>query len=293
VSEYPRQPGWPAQPPRYSGGTGGQAGSGQTGYEQTEYGQSGYGQRDYGQGGYPQPGNGQSRYGRRAPRRRRRGRRGLIALFITLVVLVAAFVVGVQIARTYAQNTIAARLQSSSGLSAKPSVTIEGWPFLTQVAAHDIRIIKISARDVQADKLNISSINATATGVHPDSSFNSATIDNINGTALITFASVAEATGAQGVTITADPAAGPNSATVSAGPLSATAQIEQTGPSQLTIKIQSLNGVAGALLGALGSLPDYTINVPPLPAGLQVRGVSVTDQGIVVALSAHDTTLSQ
>jgi LmeA-like phospholipid-binding len=286
VSEYQRQrqPGWPTQPSRYSGGAGGQDGSGQAGYDPADYGQP-----DYGQGGYRQPGSGQTGYGRRAPRRRRR-RRGLIALVITLVVLAVAFVIGDQIARSYAQNTIAARLQSSSGLSAKPSVTIEGWPFLTQVAAHDIRTIKISARDVQTDKLDISSINATATGVHPDSSFNSATIDNISGTALITFASLENAAGAQGITVTADPAAGPNAATVSAGPLSATAQIVQTGPSKLTIKIDKLNGIAGALIGLL---PDYTINVPPLPAGLQVRGVSVTDQGIVVALSAHDTTLSQ
>jgi LmeA-like phospholipid-binding len=284
VSDYPRQrqPAWPAQPPRHSGRPGGQADNGQPGYEQADYGQPGYRQG-------PQARDGQSGY-RPSARRRRRRRRGLIALVSTLVVLAVLFVIGDQIARTYAQNMIAAKLQSSSGLSAKPSVTIEGFPFLTQVAAHDIGTIKISARDVRADKLDISSINATATGVHPDSSFNSATIDNISGTALITFASVVDAAGAQGVTVTADPSAGPNSATVSAGPLSATAQIVQTGPSMLTIKMQSVNGIAGALIG---SLPDYTITVPPLPAGLQVHGVSVTDQGIVVDVSAHDTTLSQ
>ena len=318
MSEYPRQPqrrgGWPAQPPRYSS-PGGQRGGGQPEYGQSGYGQGGYSQGGnwpdggygratagdpqdrYGQGGDSRDGYGRASYrqggygarGARGPRRRRRGR-GWIALLITLVVLVVLFVVGDQIARTYAQNSIAARLESSSRLSTKPSVTIQGFPFLTQVAAHDIRTIDISASNVQTDKLDISSIKAIATGVHPSSSFNSATIDNISGTALITFASLVNAAGAQGVTVTADPAAGPNSATVSAGPLSATAQIVQTGPNKLTIKMESLNGIAGALIG---SLPNYTITVPPLPAGLQVRGVSVTDQGIVVAVSAHDTTLSQ
>ena len=38
----------------------------------------------------------------------------------------------------------------SSGLSAKPSVNIEGWPFLTQVAAHDVKAIDISANNVTA-----------------------------------------------------------------------------------------------------------------------------------------------
>ena len=282
MSEYPRQPqrqgGWPTQPPRYS------SPDGQPGDGQPEYGR-----RAFGQDGYRRDGYRQSGYGARGPRRRRR-RRGWIALVITLVVLAVLFVVGDQFARTYAQNAIAAKLESSSGLSAKPSVTILGFPFLTQVAAHDIRTIDISASNVQTDKLDFSSIKATATGVHPDSSFNSATIDNISGTALITFASLVNAAGAQGVTVTADPAAGPNPATVSVGPLSATAQILQTGPNKLTITMQNLNGIAGALIG---SLPGYTITVPPLPAGLQVRGVSVTSQGIVVDVSAHDTTLSQ
>jgi cytoskeletal protein RodZ len=287
MSEYPNRPrsqgGWPTQPPSYSSPDG-QPGSGPVagGYQQGEYGQG-----SFGQSGDSRRSSGPGR----PPRRRRRGR-GWIALLSTLVVLAVLFVIADQAAKAYAQNMIASKFQSSSGLSTKPSVTIEGFPFLTQVAAHDIRTVDLSASNVQSNKLDISSIKATATGVHINSSFNGATIDHISGTALITFASLASATGASGVTITADPSAGRNAATVSVGPVSGTAQITQTGPNRLTVKIDSLGGIAG-LLGSLGSLPDYTIQVPKLPAGLQVSGVSVTSQGVNVDVSAHNTTLSQ
>ena len=52
-----------------------------------------------------------------------------------------------------------------------------------------------------AGKFDISSVKAKATGVHLNSSFSGATIDQINGTALITFASLEQGLGIQGVAI--------------------------------------------------------------------------------------------
>ena len=266
MSEYPDQPrtqgGWPTQPPQY------------TGYEQDRHQPDGYGL------GYEPP----------PPRRRRRRRRGWIALLCTLIVLAVLFVIADQVAKAYAQNMIASRIQTSGNLTEKPSVSIEGFPFLTQLAARDIRTVHISASNVQENKIEITSIKATATGVHLDSGFNSATIDHITGTAFISFASLESAAGVQGATISADPAAGPNAVSVAVGPLSATAQIVQTGPNEITVKMGGLGGIAAALIGAL---PGYTIHVPTLPAGLQVQGVTVVSQGIAINAAAQNTTLSQ
>jgi hypothetical protein len=260
VSVYPNQSpaqnGWPEQPPQYTT------------------------RRD---GPWQGPTSRQP-----APRRRRRGR-GWIALFVTLIVLAVLFVVADRVARTYAQNMIASKIQSD-GFPARPSVTIEGFPFLTQVAARDIRTIDMSASNVTEGKLDISSVNATATGVHINSSFNGATIDHITGTALITFPSLVNAAGAQGITISADPSAGPNAATVSAGPLSATAQVVRSGADQFSLRMEGLSGIPASVIG---SLPNYTFNVPKLPAGLQVQSVSVTQQGVRINIAAQDTTLSQ
>jgi hypothetical protein len=314
VSEYPKQPlprdGWPEQPPlqsnpdtpdgptaAYGVNAFGQASYDQASYNQGSYNQGGVLQNGYGQagqyGGQAGPaGAGYSDYGQRAPRRMRRRRRGRgwIGLLVTLIVLVVAFVIADQYARSYAQNMIAAKFQTSAGMATKPSVTIEGFPFLTQVASHDIRTVDINASDVPADKIHLTSVKAKATGVHLNSSFTGATIDHISGTALVTFATLVNAAGAQGVTVSADPADGPNAAHVSAGPFTATASIRQTGPNQITVKMDSLAGIAASFIG---QLPDYTFIVPRLPAGLQLQGVSVTSEGILIAVAAQHTTLSQ
>lgn len=268
VSENPydwrsQQGGWPEQPPQYSRG---QRAPGY-GYEQGSW-----------EGGYPS----------RPPRRRRRGCGCGTALLVTLVVLAVAFVIIDQVARHYAQNRIASQIVSS-GFPVKPDVSIKGWPFLTQVLGHEIGQIDLSASNVRESTLDITSIKATATGVHLSSGYNSATIDTINGTGLITFSSLVAATGASGVTISADPSGGPNTAKISAGPLSGTASVTQSGPSSISVRAQSLNGIPGSALGQLG---DYNINVPHLPAGLTVSGVSVQNQGVSIRISAHDTTLS-
>jgi LmeA-like phospholipid-binding len=279
VDVYPNQPrsqgGWPDQPPQYS--------------ERPGEDEAGSGSAPYGSGA---PGT--QRQGGRPLRPRRRRGRGWIALLVVLVVLAVLFVIGDQVAKAYAQNTIASKIQSSSGMSAKPSVTIEGFPFLTQVAAHDVRVIDLSANNVPAGKFDISSVKAKATGVHLNSSFSGATIDQINGTALITFASLEQGLGVQGVaTISADPADGPNAVKLSAGAIgSVTGKVEQTAPDQVMIQMGSLSGLASLLNGAV-PVQTQTITIPKLPMGLVVHSVSVTSQGIVATASAQHTTLTQ
>ena len=274
VDVYPNQPrsqgGWPDQPPQYSE---------RPGDDEARFGPGASGAER--QGARPFP-----------PRRRRR--RGWIALLVVLVVLAVLFVIGDQVAKAYAQNTVASKIQSSSGMASKPSVTIEGFPFLTQIAQHDVRVIDVSANNVPAGKFDISSIKAKATGVHLNSSFSGATIDQINGTALITFASLEQGLGVQGVaTITADPADGPNAVKLSAGAIgSVTGKVELTSPNEVTIQMGSLSGLASLLNGAI-PLQTQTIQIPKLPMGLVVRSVSVTSQGVVATASAQDTTLTQ
>lgn len=279
VNVYPNQPPpqnrWPAQPPQYTEGRRDRPG--------------------YDQGGllYDPDGSGDPR---RLPRygRPRRRRRGWWILLITLAVLAGLAVVADQVARSYAQNAIASNIQKSSGMSVKPSVSIEGFPFLTQLAARDLRVIDISATNVPAGKVTVTSIKAKATGVHLSSGFNSATVDQINGTAFITFASLNKAFGLHGVaSISADPADGPNAVKITAGSIgSITGKVEVTGPNQVTVRMGSLSGLA-SLFGGAVSVPNQTFQIPKLPAGLVVRSISVTDQGIVGTASAQHTTLSQ
>lgn len=301
VSDYqPRQGGWPAQPPRSSGGQD-PDGYGQPTYGQPQYGQPGYGQPQYGQQGFGQQGRPGYGPGGRAARPRRR-RRGWIVLTVIVVLLLVILGIADQAARAVAENQVAQKIETS-GLHTKPSVSIEGWPFLTQLAAKDIKAIDINASNVKTGQFQISSIKARATGVHLSSlSANaSATIDHINGTATITYQSLANDLGnainLPGVssigTIAPDPAAGPDAVKVDLGGLaSVDATVKQTAPDKITIHFGSVGGIA-SLLGGVGTIQDQVITIPPLPAGLVVRSVAVEPQGIVATASATNTTLSQ
>lgn len=312
MSDYQPRPqgGWPTQPSASGGGQGGygQEGYGQTadqgGYGPSAPGQEGYGQTDYGYGpgSYDQATYGQATYGQQSgrPPRRRRRRHPLAWFIVVLVVILAILGIGDQVAKAYAQNDIAKQVQSA-GLSAKPSVSIKGWPFLTQILAHDVKTIDLSANNVTTTggKLPVS-FTATATGVHLNSSFSSATVDHINGQVTITYQSLdtylASSIGIQGlnsISISPDPAKGPDAVTASAaGIVSVDATVLKTGPNQITIKFGKLGGIA-SLLGGAASIPDQVIDIPKLPLGLVVGTPAVTSKGVVIPASASNTTFSQ
>lgn len=231
----------------------------------------------------------------REPRRRkrRRGRRWLVALVVLLVLILAALGFGDQFARSYAQNRIATQIESS-GLNGKPTVKIEGWPFLTQVLAHDLKTVDISASNVTADsgKL-VFSFTAKATGVHLNSSYTSATVDQINGQALVPFTSVDRLLPTGLTSLSADPAGGPDAVTASlggAGTVNGT--VKQASANEIVVQLTSGTGL-GALAGSLGRGYDIDIQIPKLPGGLVVKSISVTSQGIIATASASNTTLSQ
>ena len=298
MSDYQPRPqgGWPAQPPT--------SGAGEGGHWQEGYGQEGYGQADYGPGpgSYDQATHGQAGYGQQAgrPARRRRRRHPLAWLIVVLVVILAILGIGDQVFKVYAQNDIAKQVQSA-GLSAKPSVSIKGWPFVTQVLGHDLKTIDISANNVTTTggKLPLS-FTATATGVHLNSSFNVKTIDHINAQMTITYQSLdsylANSIGIPGlgsISISPDPAKGPNAVTANAaGIASVDATVTKTAANQITIKFGQLGGIA-SLLGGSVAIPDQVIDIPELPLGLVVGTPEATSQGIVIPASGSNTTLTQ
>jgi hypothetical protein len=229
------------------------------------------------------------------PPRRRRGPR--IAL-ITVIVIILVLVVADFAAKAYTENQMASQVQSSLGLSGKPKVTIQGFPFLTQLAARDFKTVNVTASNetvnvnsVGSGVLDIASLNATLHGMHIHG-FNSATIDQFNATALITFTALANVGGIpSGITLTEN---GPNQikATVSLGPFSdsATAQVTQTGSNQINVKVIDAGGIPAS---ALGNLADFSVTIPKLPAGVTITSVSVTQQGVQITAAGRNTTFSQ
>ena len=197
-------------------------------------------------------------------------------------------------AKAFAESAIATKIDTS-GLGVKPSVNIEGFPFLTQVASRDLSQIDINASNFTVKQVVISSLHATATGVHVNGSFNGGTVDKINGTVVVSFATVTNLIPIPGLTVTADPADGPDAIKFNSSLGGATGKIEQLSPNVIKVDVGNLTGLAGlaSLIGGSSIASSYTFTIPKLPAGLVVRSITVTSQGIVATAAAQNTTLSQ
>lgn len=235
-----------------------------------------------------------------APRRRRRGgclRTAIIGVVVLVILLVAADF----IAKAVAQNVAASQIQKD-GFPKKPSVTFEGFPFLTQVAAHDFHQVRLSSSDVPAGPVDITKVNAVANGIHLKGNFQSGTIDQVSGTVVISFGSLDSAltnalgpagsvVGSVGLKLSA---AGPQEIKASLDLVvasgSATWRVTRPTPQELSVTLVSSSGLPASLLQPIR---NFSFTIPKLPFGLTIQTVSVTPSGIVGNISATHVPFSQ
>jgi LmeA-like phospholipid-binding len=224
---------------------------------------------------------------------RRRTRRFVIWIAIIIVVLVALDFA----ARFAAESVMASKIQQQ-GLQHKPSVSIDGFPFLTQVASRDFQQVSLSAADQTEGPVTITSINATAHNIKLNSyAFSSGTIGSLSGTAVISFASLGNTLTQEvgplgsllngaGLNLTA---AGPDEVKASLNLVvtsgSATWRVTRQSGNRLNIRLVSSNGLPSSLLG---SIQDITLQIPRLPLGLTIDSVQVTSAGVVGRVSGSN-----
>jgi len=224
-----------------------------------------------------------------------------MALF-TVIVLLILLVIGDRVALAVTENDMASQFQQN-GLPVKPSVTIEGFPFLTQLAAKDFNKVDISASNVPVPlptggNLSITSIKATINGLHISSysSTASARVDQMNATVFVSFSALAAAGGiGDGTGVTFSPVNG-NTVKVTAslaGLLSDSeeVQITVTGPQTISVKVLPSGGSLGSVLGSLGS---FSFNLPKgVPPSLKITNISLNSQGVTASAAATNATFSQ
>ncbi len=226
------------------------------------------------------------------PGRPRRGPRWPFIVLGALVVVLLLLVGLDRVAAAVAANRAASQMQTQ-GFPVKPDVTMEGFPFLTQVLARNLQDVHISASGVKEGPVTLS-MTGDARGVRLNPGYQSGTITTVNGTVVVGFSSIANAAraaGAPGVTVSA---AGPHQVKLKVDlqvfTTTAIASISQTGPSTFRVHIISAGGLPASLLGSLG---DFSFSVPKLPYGLTIQSVNVTSQGVVGTLTAHNLHFSQ
>jgi hypothetical protein len=216
-------------------------------------------------------------------RRRRLSRKARAAIIISLVLL--ALLAGVdRLAAVYAANQIATRIQKY-GFPVKPGVTVEGFPFLTQVITRHLVGVDISAPNFPVGPVT-ASMQVHATGIALDSGYESGTIAHVTGTGLITFSSLSRLAGVQGAPGLKISRAGSHKLKLTANlqvlTATAVARVKKTGRDKFSIHVVSAAGIPASLLGPIRHL---VVRIPKLPQGLAVQTVGVTVQGVVVQVA--------
>jgi len=229
------------------------------------------------------------------PRRRHRGRNWLIGLLVVLIgLLIAADRIGVVVA----DKVVASKIQSQQHLSQKPSVSIGGFPFLTQVASRDFSHITVDIHGLVANGIPISDVHADLRGVHVNSSYNSATADSLNATAEVSYADLSAYASKQtsdiGQVTISQGTGGQLQAKMSILSFTVTAQVSVTLLPNNTIEVKS--GSITTPLSGLGiSTPqgfDFKIPIGNLPFGITLSNLQLTSTGVQVSAVAHNIPLN-
>lgn len=222
------------------------------------------------------------------PPRRHRALRNTIVVVLALIVLL---VVGDRLAVLYAQNQVAQQFKEQGGFQGTPSVSIKGFPFLTQVIAHNIHEITITSDKIKAGPVTITNLDADITDVKLNGAFTAGTIGHLDGKALIPFSGLTSALGgalgggglgdlASGVTIKS---AGHNTIKANFDLLivsgSATLKVTREPGNKIHIHLLSSQGLPSEITN---QLKDLTVPIPALPLGMKIQRIQVNGDGISI-----------
>jgi hypothetical protein len=254
-------------------------------------------------------------YGSSRPRRRW-GRRLLATLIVLLIIIGIILVVLDRFGASYAERVIgdrvAEQVANQKATSAKPDVTVEGVPFLTQVLSGNYQEIKIELRDFSGPagdgktlKMPLLDIRAKDVRAPLDTLRNrqgAIVATTVSGAGTIDYAQVAQLIGQKGLTLKES-----GGKLVGAAPVQALGQtFNVTGAATLTVK----DGVVQVRFSDVtaAGLPDVPLvrniidsyvqrlavdlKVPALPLKLKVQKVQPTSAGLVVTAGANEVPLN-
>ncbi|MGW6454641.1 LmeA family phospholipid-binding protein [Streptomyces sp. NPDC055078] len=246
--------------------------------------------------------------------------RALRISLIIAVILGIIFIAADRLAVNFAESEAADKIRTSQGLSATPDISINGFPFLTQVVSKELDEVDISLAGITATAgghtVNVTEVEAELRDVKINSDYSSAVAARADGSARISYADLTKAA--------------PKGATVGyAGPeRAAKGQVKVTGPLADVLKGAGVPvpGAAERLVAdrdvtvystvrlsggstvelkaeSLPKLPvpgfdddlrravDYDLKIEGMPASLTLDKVETTDAGLRFSGTGRDVAL--
>ncbi|NGO68649.1 DUF2993 domain-containing protein [Streptomyces boncukensis] len=236
--------------------------------------------------------------------------RALRIVLVILLVLAGLFVAADRIAVNLAEDEVAKRLKSELDVpaSGSASVSIKGFPFLTQVLSKELNTVHAEVSGVTADtgdrQVTLTKVKLDAKDVRTNSSFSSAVARSASGTVHISYADLTRAAD-DGVEVGygGKDKSGQGQVKVSAAvhvpvlgrtlerSVYSTVTVENGDTVRLRAESVPDAGVPAAER-VIRSKIDFARTVTQLPDGLKLRDVTTTREGIDLAIEGTDIDLA-
>ncbi|GGK82575.1 LmeA family phospholipid-binding protein [Mangrovihabitans endophyticus] len=249
--------------------------------------------------------------------RRRRGRRLLIVLVVLLLILLALAVVadrvGAAVAERVIGDRVAEQVADKGASSDAPDVTIEGVPFLTQVASGEYQEIKIELRNFsgpagngQTIKMPLLDVRAQDVNAPLDtlrSGNGDITAGTVTGTGTVDYATVTDLIGRDGVKLAENDGklavTAPVQVLQQSVTVNGTAKLTVADGNVVQVRFETLDApglpnipLVQNLLNNFAKQFSFDIKVPELPLQMTVQKVQPTADGLVIAANADDVSLN-
>ncbi|MCX4408887.1 DUF2993 domain-containing protein [Streptomyces sp. NPDC059837] len=244
--------------------------------------------------------------------------RALRIILIVTVILGGLFVIADRVAVGFAEDKAADRIKSTEGLAGTPDVSIEGFPFLTQVVGGELDDVKIGIKDYEASTggtsgtstVRIDDLNAEMHGVAFNGDYTSATADSATGSASIGYAELLKTAKSQatqvGPGVTArvvglsDGGDGKIKVAieVSVGgtkvpqPVSVLSSVTVVGGNTVKVHADSLPKLGVDLAeNRVRAITDFEQKIDKLPGGIQLDTVQAAANGVDISVKGSNVKL--
>jgi hypothetical protein len=223
---------------------------------------------------------------------------------IWVVVVLLVLAIGAdRVGAVLAAHVVASKLTTSASLTTEPSVTIHGFPFLTQAISGRYDDVELVATDLARGGVRLAKLDVSLHGVRLPLSdaisgqVSSVPVEGITAKAVVSYADIASRGNITGLSV--QPAGSLVKVTGRFTVLgqSVTASTESTvrisgrtlvvAAQKLTVLGQSSSALNRALAGRL----DLRVPIGALPYDLQLTGVHATDGGVVLDACSGATVL--
>lgn len=244
--------------------------------------------------------------------------RALRILLVVVVILGGIFVIVDRVAVNFAEGEVADRLKSTENLATTPDVSINGFPFLTQVAGGTLDEVQIGIEGYEAatgdgaKSIRIADLRADMTGVEFSSDFSSATAAAATGSATVAYGELLKAATsdstqvAPGVTAAvvglSDGGNGKIKVTVEATvlgtklpePVSVLSSVTVVDGNTVRVRADGLPKFGGVTLAEtqVRAVTDFEQKINGLPGGIKLDKVEAAESGVHITVKGSDVRLA-